>query len=44
MRHDGDGNDCSTDTDHIMDAFLRGGSGLFQWSNCSADYLDTFLK
>ena len=44
MLHDGSGNDCPTDSDHIMGAYLGGGSGLFQWSNCSADYLNSFLK
>ena len=44
MLHDGDDNDCPSDSDLIMDAFLGGGSGLFRWSNCSADYLYTFLK
>ena len=44
MLHDGDGNDCPTDSDRIMNAYLGGGSGLFQWSNCSADYLNSFLK
>ena len=44
MRHDGDGNDCSSDSNRIMDAILGGGSGLFRWSECSADYLNIFIK
>ena len=44
MRHDGDGNDCPTDSDRIMDAVLGGESRLFQWSRCSAAYLNIFLK
>ena len=44
MQHDGEGNDCSSDSNLIMDAVLGGESGLFQWSECSADYLNIFLK
>ena len=44
MLHDGDDNDCPSDSDLIMGAFLGGGSGLFRWSKCSAGYLYTFLK
>ena len=44
MQHDGVLNDCPSDSDLIMDAFLGGGSGLFRWSRCSAEFLKAFLK
>ena len=44
MLHDGENNDCPADSDLIMDAVLSGGSGLYMWSSCSADFLSTFLR
>ena len=44
LRHDGAGNDCPTNSDRIMDADLVGKNKLFQWSRCSAAYLNIFLK
>jgi len=44
MLHDGENNDCPDDSGFIMNAVLSGGSGLYMWSSCSADFLSAYLR
>ena len=43
MRHDGNGNTCSS-SGNVMAAILGGGKGLFKWSTCSAQYMRQFRQ
>ncbi|XP_033114520.1 A disintegrin and metalloproteinase with thrombospondin motifs 16-like [Anneissia japonica] len=44
MVHDGDGNDCTKSSGHIMSPTLSGSNGRFMWSQCSQTYLDEFFN
>ncbi|XP_071959244.1 A disintegrin and metalloproteinase with thrombospondin motifs 18-like isoform X2 [Antedon mediterranea] len=44
MVHDGDDNDCSKSSGHIMSPTLSGNNGRFMWSQCSQKYLDDFFS
>ncbi|XP_043921013.1 A disintegrin and metalloproteinase with thrombospondin motifs 16 [Protopterus annectens] len=44
MVHDGEGNICKKSEGNIMSPTLSGQDGVFSWSSCSRQYLNTFLS
>ena len=44
MKHDGEENHCTELTGSLMAPRIQGNKGVFKWSACSRNYLDTFLR
>ncbi|XP_065826646.1 A disintegrin and metalloproteinase with thrombospondin motifs 18-like isoform X2 [Oscarella lobularis] len=43
-RHDGNGNRCSAEDQHLMAPTVSGGDKIYQWSQCSKRYVKEFFE